>query len=69
MALTPEDLAEIKAMLAASTPAPAEAPAPAGPPAQMYWVHLADGRVIETTDSAATHIDGVAVIGRYAQEA
>ena|SRR5271154_4327898 len=38
----------------------------AGP---MYWVHLADGSVIESYDSGSTHVDvggvGVQVIGRY----
>lgn len=30
-----------------------------------YYVHLADGRVLETQDSSATHMEGMAVIGRY----
>jgi hypothetical protein len=67
MALTPEDLAQIKEMLAGSAPAPAAAPEPVSPepaPAE-YYVHLADGRVIQTGDSSSTSIDGVMVIGRY----
>jgi hypothetical protein len=76
MALTAEDLEQIKALMASQ--APAEAPAAPKvrdesdrmteaaadvPPA--YYVHLADGRVLESNDSASTHIDGVQVIGRY----
>jgi hypothetical protein len=68
MALTAEDLAQIKELFAGqAAPAPA-APEPVSPdpaPAEFY-VHLADGRVIQTADSASTHIDGVQVIGRYA---
>lgn len=33
--------------------------------APWYYVHLADGRVLESQDSAATHMEGAAVIGRY----
>jgi hypothetical protein len=37
--------------------------------APMYWVHLADGSVILSTDSGSTHMDvdgdSVQVIGRY----
>lgn len=65
MALTPEDLAQIAEMLKSQQPAPepvAESPTPA--PAE-YYVHLADGRVLQTGDSASTNIDGVQVIGRY----
>jgi hypothetical protein len=76
MALTAEDLDQIKALMASQ--APAEAPAPAKvrdesdrmmeaaaevPP--TYYVHLADGRVLESLDSSSTHVDGVQVIGRY----
>jgi hypothetical protein len=30
-----------------------------------YFVHLADGRVIESQDSASTQMEGVQVIGRF----
>jgi len=65
MALTPEDLAQIKEMLAGSAPVAPEPESPTPPPAE-YYVHLADGRVIQTGDSQSTHINGVQVIGRYA---
>jgi hypothetical protein len=68
MALTPEDMEQIKQMLSGfQAPAAETAPEPVSPdpaPAE-YYVHLADGRVLETADSASTHIDGVLVIGRY----
>ena len=70
MALTPEDLAQIKELFAGQA-APAAAPEPVSPepaPAE-YWVHLADGRVLQTGDSNSTQIDGVEVIGRYAMSA
>jgi hypothetical protein len=68
MALTPEDKAEIAQLIvaaqAAQTAQVPQEPEPEPPPVAFY-VHLADGRVIETGDSASTHIDGVQVIGRY----
>src|SRR6185437_12410963 len=30
-----------------------------------YWIHLADGEVLKSFDSASTHVNGVLVIGRY----
>ena len=59
---SPEDLAALKAMFGPAA-APAEPEAP--PPPAEFYVHLADGRVIETGDSTSTHIDNVQVIGRY----
>lgn len=74
MALTPEDMAQIAQLISqsqASAPAAAPAPEPVSPepaPAE-YYVHLADGRVLETGDSTSTQIDGVEVIGRYRMSA
>jgi len=68
MALTQEDLAQIaemmKGMQAQAAPVAPEPVSPEPAPAE-YYVHLADGRVIQTGDSSSTHIDGVQVIGRY----
>jgi hypothetical protein len=65
MALTPEDLAQIKELFSApAAPVAAEPVAPVPPPAE-YYIHLADGRVVTSGDSQSSHIDGVAVIGRY----
>ena len=30
-----------------------------------FYIHLADGEVIKSFDSASTHVNGVLVIGRY----
>jgi len=88
MALTPEDLAalgefvdsKLKSALGEHTTAaaPAEQPqvnaeAQNQPENQPeYWVHLADGSVIVSRDSASTHMtnaegETVQVIGRYAR--
>lgn len=77
-AFTDEQIAELKAIF--TPPAPAE-PTPeeeansrvsvvgkpdvdpeAGP---EYYVHLADGQVVKSFDSASTHVNGLLVIGRY----
>jgi hypothetical protein len=77
MALTPEDLAQIKELFS-SQPVPAAPAEPTkGQPdpansleaAPVYYVHLADGQVLESQDSASTHMDvsgvSVQVIGRF----
>lgn len=46
---------------AAEDAKPEPEPVPQGP---LAYVHLADGRVLETTD-VTSHHDGVAVIGRF----
>lgn len=59
------DLEALRTFLGPGNTEPApEAVSPPPAPAE-YWVHLADGRVLETGDSGSTHIDGVLVIGRY----
>jgi hypothetical protein len=71
MAFTEEELEQIKALMASNQPATPQGP-PAPEPtvdrvqAPWYYVHLADGRVLETQDSQSTNIEGKAVIGRYA---
>lgn len=84
MALTPEDLEALGAFIdskitaatgdIAAAAKPAEnhgAPDPANDTANApeYFVHLANGDVITSKDSASTHMDvdgkSVAVIGRY----
>lgn len=75
MALTQEDLellgSFIDQKIAASVPAPPQAP-PDDPDTAIrkeaepwYYVHLADGRVVESQDSSSTHMDDMMVIGRY----
>jgi hypothetical protein len=68
MALTPEDMAQIAALIKATAPeAPPAAPEPVSPPAAPaeFYIWLADGRVLQSGDSASTMIDGVAVVARY----
>jgi hypothetical protein len=81
MSLTPEDVAALGALFDkkiedafASQPVPPEnhgAPDPANAieSAPVYYVHLANGDVLESKDSASTHMDvdgvSVGVIGRY----
>ena len=76
--LTQEELDQIKAMMQADKPEekPVEAPAVDNAnriddEAPTYYVHLADGQVIESKDSGSTHMDvdgqSVLVIGRYAK--
>jgi hypothetical protein len=60
---SPEDMEALRKLFGTPEAAPQEPEAP--PPPVEFYVHLADGRVIETGDSTATHIDGVQVIGRY----
>jgi hypothetical protein len=67
-----QKIADVPAAVAASQPHEAVAGKPevdpeAGPD---YYVHLADGTVVTTKDSASTHLPGqngepVTVIGRY----
>lgn len=91
MALTPEDLDQIKVLFASQpVPEPSQPPqadptpdelaaarvAAVGKPdvnpeaGPLYYVHLANGDVVESYDAASTHlpVDGksVLVIGRYA---
>ena len=79
MALTPEDLAQIKELFASQAPpapepqdrvsqvgAP-EVPFDAGP---EFYIHLANGEVVKSHDSSSTHLadaegNSVQVIGRY----
>jgi hypothetical protein len=84
MALTPEDLEVLASLIDSGIkkviddrPVPAAPAENHGQPdaanstenAPVYYVHLANGEVIETKDSASTHMDrdgvSVAVIGRY----
>lgn len=71
MALTPEDLAQIAELMAAREAQNTPAAPPQAPPtvdrveAPWFYVHLSDGRVLETQDSQSTNIDGKQVIGRY----
>lgn len=77
MALSQEDLAAIAALVDSRVQAAAPPAAPvvedspdvaarkAAEP--VYYVHLADGRVVESQDNSSTHMDGVQVIGRYAK--
>lgn len=79
MALTAEDLqqlgdfvkAQVAEAVAATQPkAPEDAPdvAATKEAAPWYFVHLADGRVVETQDSSSTVMDNLAVIGRFPKE-
>lgn len=80
MALTAEDLQALgdfidarvaAAVQKATTPAPVvDAPdvAATKEAAPWYFVHLADGRVVETQDSSSTVMDNLAVIGRFPKE-
>jgi hypothetical protein len=61
---SPEDLEALRSLFGKDKDAAPTEPEAEPPPAE-YYVHLADGRVIETGDSASTHIDNVQVIGRY----
>lgn len=83
MALTQEDLDQIKELFGSQAP-PAPVPVEktdeqvaqdrisqvgkpdvdpeAGP---EYYVHLANGEVVKSFDSASTHVEGQLVIGRY----
>jgi hypothetical protein len=72
--LPPGFLEALKAQIQADAPVQAENhgaadAANAVENAPTYYVHLADGTVVESKDSASTHqdVDGVsvAVIGRY----
>lgn len=79
MALSEEELQQLAEYMAARQPQPESQPentvAQTGRPdvdpeaGPTYYVHLANGDVIESKDSGATHmgVDGetVAVIGRY----
>lgn len=70
MAFTPEELEQIKALMQANAPvvpqaAPPSPPTPDRVAAPWFYVHLADGRVLETQDSQSTVVDDKAVIGRY----
>jgi hypothetical protein len=86
MALTPEDMAQIAALIKgevsasvteATTPQPSTNDEPQNQPENQpdWYVHLANGKVIETKDSQSTHMndpetgEAVAVIGRYAKGA
>ena len=59
----------VRDALAANAPAPEATPESPPPPPAEYYVHLADGRVLQTGDSSSTQIDGVEVIGRYRMSA
>lgn len=70
MALSAEELQQIAEFMKANQPAAPEAPAPAPlsvdrVEAPWFYVHLSDGRVLETQDSQSTVVDGKTVIGRY----
>lgn len=86
MPFTAEDLQQLGEFVDAKVRAAVgEATAPPAPPpddpavavtkeaAPYYYVHLADGKVLESQDSASTHmdVDGilVPVIGRYLRDA
>lgn len=57
--VTPED-AEAARVAAVGKP---DVDPEAGP---EYYVHLANGDVVKSFDSASTHVNGQLVIGRYA---
>jgi len=59
----------VRDALAANASAVAPEPESPPPPPAEYYVHLADGRVLQTGDSSSTQIDGVEVIGRYRMSA
>jgi hypothetical protein len=76
MALTPEDLEQLGAFIdqkVTAAVAGAQPQAPPDPPdlaarkeaEPWYYVHLADGRVLETQDSQSTVMEGLAVVGRF----
>ena len=63
------------AVTAATTPQPSTNDEPQNQPENqpVYYVHLANGKVVETRDSVSTHMtdpdtgEGLQVIGRYAK--
>jgi hypothetical protein len=67
--LSDEDKKDVAQLIAAAmqsaAPAATPVPEPEHVPSPEFYVHLADGRVIETEDGQSTHMDGVMVIGRY----
>jgi len=79
MALTPEDLSALASLIdqkvtAAVDAVKADVGAVTATPAVEdavkaieYYVHLADGNVVKlpADQAATTHVDGVAVIGKY----
>jgi len=90
MALTAEDLAALGSLIdnkisaavgdavtAATTPQPQTNDEPQNQPENQpdYYVHLANGKVLESKDSVSTHMtdpdtgEALVVIGRYAKGA
>lgn len=92
MALTPEDIAALGALIdskvseavsgqvaaavtEATTPQPQTNDEPQNQPENqpVYYVHLANGKVVESRDSVSTHMadpetgEALTVIGRYAK--
>jgi hypothetical protein len=80
MAFTPEDLAQLgqyidSKITAAVSTGKQDAPRNVGVPetdpeaGPEFWVHLADGTVVQSYDSQSTHMESdgltVPVIGRY----
>ena len=55
---TPEQAAQDRVSVVGKTDTDPEA----GP---EFYIHLADGEVLKSFDSASTHVNGVLVIGRY----
>lgn len=58
------ELDQLRADKAAADAAPAAPAIPPPPPVQKYWLHLANGDVIET-DGQMTMYQGIQVIGAY----